>query len=1046
MPVALHTLPLTEPVLPAVACWLLAQKRALACEDFASFLVLLPSQRACGQLAHALLEAAGVSALILPRIMTPARLVDRLIGLGGAADAEPLPHPALRPLLLAPRLAGLDWLRERPEAAPGLAQELVALFDEVRLARQDALVLQGADDEALLRHVESGAEDILLADLRRIRAAWRVYREALPEDPIDRQRVALDRARDGWPGEAPVMIAAAHLGRLDRVLVDLLQGLAATGVPVHWLTAAADDPRSRLLLATYRDSERIAHPLYGIRDLAASVGAAPPPAPAFAATDLSGRLASLSEARRQLAPDGPVQLLACNDPEHESRVVADRVCRTLVDAHAAGAAAPAILIATPDRALAARIAAQLRDAGVDVDDTRGRSLATLPAGRLLRDILRTVTAGWPFAPLLEVLTHPYVRLTAPGARPDHAVRVQLLEAALRRAQSARRGLPALLAIAAADDGEAGPARQGWSLQALVGDLAERLAPLSSLAAAPVAWRDAVAAVVAVWETIAPDRPLAGEPDPRGDLDDIGALAVLLDTLAQAAPWLPAAPLSEIAAAISALLADPVSEVRPQRSRFLPVRLVGLVEARLETADLLVLAGLSQDVFPGRLPRPLFLADRLRRHLGLEHRRANAGRDAELFLRLLHAAPRVVVTWPRERDGRPALPSPLVRRLALAVPVAAAPPAPAIAREPLLRRRALPAGDDLARAEAAYRAEPEPIPAPRVPPPDRLSHSAMQHYRDCPYRYLLANALRLRRPDPVEAAVTSAAVGNLAHAVMQRWLAVDGPGWAAVAGGDRAAAAASFQDAVAAVQAEQARDLPGSAVALRVLLAAAPDLVDYELTRAAVWLPAAVEARFEITLAQAAQWLAANGVASEPSRAAPAFAATHGGFVLSGVIDRIDRCRNDASLAAVIDYKTGWLPSRAQVRDGRELQVYLYALAVETGGVDSLAAPPAGAWRVDHGGFYGLRRGGLGLPAQPHLAAREDLVAGIDRILAQARAILDPAVPFALVPDWQEADGTGRLPCRTCEFRGICRVEERDTSPHLAARVAALLTESPRRLP
>jgi len=61
------------------------------------------------------------------------------------------------------------------------------------------------------------------------------------------------------------------------------------------------------------------------------------------------------------------------------------------------------------------------------------------------------------------------------------------------------------------------------------------------------------------------------------------------------------------------------------------------------------------------------------------------------------------------------------------------------------------------------------------------------------------------------------------------------------------------------------------------------------------------------------------------------------------------------------------------------------------------------------------------------------------ILAQALAILDPAVPYALVPDWRDLDATGQLPCRTCEFRGVCRLEERDTGPALSARLAALLT-------
>jgi hypothetical protein len=116
--------------------------------------------------------------------------------------------------------------------------------------------------------------------------------------------------------------------------------------------------------------------------------------------------------------------------------------------------------------------------------------------------------------------------------------------------------------------------------------------------------------------------------------------------------------------------------------------------------------------------------------------------------------------------------------------------------------------------------------------------------------------------------------------------------------------------------------------------------------------------------------------------------------------------------------------------------------VEGGEVGGLAPPPAAdGWQLDHGGFYVLRARDLGL--RPLLQDRADLVAGVRLILAQALAILDPEVPFALVPDWQAEDAAGGLPCRTCEFRGICRLEERDATPALAARVAALLTESPR---
>jgi len=1022
MPLQLHPLPLREPALPTLARWLLAHRPGPAPEDLAGALVVLPSSRVCGQLAHALLDAAGTTALLLPRILTPARLADHLADLLGLDDAD-LPDPALRPLLLAPRLARLDWLRDRPEAAPGLAGELVALFDEVRLADRDPLVLAGRDDAALLRHVEEGGEEVLFGDLERIRVAWRAYREVLPRDHVDRRREACRLASRRWPGGPPALVAAAHLGRLDRATGDLLVSLADRGVPAHWFAPAGDDPRSRLLLATYRDADAPAHPLRLVRRLAGRLCGEAPLAPVVPGADLGSRLDGLAAERQALAAGGPVELRPCRDPEHESREVARTVCRAL----AGEEPAPTVLVACPDRDLAARIAAQLRDAGVDVDDTRGRPLVSLPAGRLLRDILAVAAGGWPFDALFEVLTHPYVRLGAGEYRPGFAVKVQVLEAALRRSGRARRGLEALAAIAARDDEESRRLR-GWTLATFVSEVAAAFAPLAPGGDEPRSWPALITGLRQVWANLAPDRPLAGEPEPRGDYDDTGAVDGLLGAIVQAAPRLGRAPLVDLAAALTGLVADPAFAVRPHRQRYLPVRLVGLVEARLDAADHLILAGLNQEVFPGRLVRPLFLGDRVRRALELDTWRDRAARDAELLLRLLHVAPRVTVTWSRERDAQEALPSPLVQRLLMA-----APSVPVEADDaPLPRRRLLDAAA-LARPEIAFRAEPEPIPAPAVRPPSQLSHTGMQRYRECPYRFLLASALGLRRPEPLAAAFTPLALGNLAHRVMQAWLKPGGPAQRALVAADADRALDLLRREAAEIFQREGRELPGAAIALRTILALAPDLVALEIDRARVWRPGALEAEFRVTLAQTAAWLANQQVA------APAVPAAWRDVQLRGIIDRVDVRADGSPHAAVIDYKTGAIPARQYVRDGRDLQLSLYALAVEAGEVIGLPPPPEQTWRIDHGGYYGLRRRDFGLPARPHLEPDEGLHGGVRTILAQALAILDPAVPYALVPDWRDLDATGQLPCRTCEFRGVCRRAERDPGPARSARRAALLT-------
>ncbi|MEZ4386109.1 MAG: PD-(D/E)XK nuclease family protein [Candidatus Krumholzibacteriia bacterium] len=1018
MPASLHTLPLSQPALPQLARWLHREAAGGDPADLAGALVLLPSQRACEQLRHALLEAAAGPALLLPWLTTPGRLAAELAALAGEAAAD-LPPADLRPLLLAPALAARPWLADRPEAAAGLAAELIAVFDDVRRAGRDDLILAGSDDEALLREAESGGEAVLEGDLARIREAWRLYRGILPADQVDLARAVVTRAADRWPGPLPTLVAAAHLGRLDAPTAGLLQRLSDQGVPVHWLTLEADAPRARLFLATYRDAASPVHPLAAAAELAEQVTRRRPEPPAFAGADLPTRLADLQTARAERGAAGPGGRVSCRDLEHEARVAAATVCESL----AAADPTPRIIVASPDRDLAGRIAAHLRDAGVDVDDTRGRPLHTLPAGRLVRDLLRTVVGGWPFGTVFEVLTHPYVRLVDRQARPGHGVCVQLLEAEVRRARTARGGHDVLQRLARGTaDRRPHPALGGF-----VDALAQALAPLASLGGGARPWPGFVAALREAWARLAPDRPLGVESDPRGDHDDLGAVDQLLADLDLAAPRLAAATLADQAAAVLERLR--ATEVRPRRQRHLPVRVMGLVEARLETADVLLLAGLAQDTFPGRLPRPLFLPDRVRRGLGLAHWRQKAGRDAELMLRLLGTAPRLVITWPREREGRPSLPSPLVQRLLMA-----APDAPPEAPEPVAYRRRLPDLAAMVAAEQRHRAEPEPVPAPAVRRPSQLSHSALQVYRDCPYRFLMGNALGLRRQDPLEAEFSAADHGNLAHAVMQAWLAPDGAGDRALAAGDGRAAAAALDEAAAGARQRLGLELPGSEVALRALLSLAPDLVALELTRRPHWRPVALEAGFTVTLGQLADWLRGRG------DDVPAAPADHVAYRFRGSIDRIDTAADGAPLAVVVDYKTGTPPTRSRVDEGRELQLALYAVAVEAGELPGL---PAGARTVPEGAYYALRRQGFGWQAR--LDGGPALTRGVRTIYEQALAILDPARPFPLVPEWQTDESAGELPCRHCEFRGVCRLEERGTTPALAARVAALLAASPRSL-
>jgi ATP-dependent helicase/nuclease subunit B len=96
----------------------------------------------------------------------------------------------------------------------------------------------------------------------------------------------------------------------------------------------------------------------------------------------------------------------------------------------------------------------------------------------------------------------------------------------------------------------------------------------------------------------------------------------------------------------------------------PVQVMGYLEAAGLEFDHLWLLGMHEEAFPPPPDPNPFLPLSLQRRCGMP--RADAARElefsAKIAARLLGAAPDVVVSYPRQSDGRERQPSPLVRRL------------------------------------------------------------------------------------------------------------------------------------------------------------------------------------------------------------------------------------------------------------------------------------------------------------------------------------------------------------------------------------------------
>jgi len=1022
MPPRIRRIPFADNLLRRLAVDLLVALPGADEGDLTGALVLLPSSRACRTLQHELLDESlkksGRDTLLLPTIMTVGQWVDeQAMGLG--LDTADPPDDRIRPLILARKLMTLPWLQDQRESAPGLAVEFIRFFDEVRLHRQEHLLLDPAAADQVLEQAAPAEAEIIAGDLRRVHEVWDHYRRLVPHDSVDRLAdlaQALEATR--VPGAAPELVVVAGFGRIDPVRAELLRVALDKGKEGRLYLPEGKSLLSRLFLATWSPARLGADPLAAMRRTELLlVDKTPEIPPDGDIPSLKERLDSIKAEGNSadlLAPAGPVEFVPCGDSEAESRLVAHRVVEILSRPNGGSRR---IAVAVGDPKLAARITAQLRDAGIDSDNTHGQALSSLPSGLLLRFILRAVMTDLRPEPLLEVLTHPYVQL--PVSEGSHGTWTLRLERIFRRNQGPSGGLAGLRRQAADRDQSALNLfqRQGPGMMEFVSAVADAFAPLLEMGgrrARP--WSELIGAVAEVWAALAPDYPL-GE---KKDRPDVTAAARLLECLKTDSSLLPPVTLSDFTADLGLLLAG--ENVPAHRARNLPVLVTGLVEARLEVFDNLIMAGLRDGVFPSRPQRALLLGGGIRDRLGLPGWRDALSRDAELFLRLLHNAPEVLLTWSTEEEGQPVLPSTFVSRLQLCLQ-------PGEVEEPetfLWRREKMP-WRDMESGETDFLGEDPQAPAlAKIRPLTRLSWTALRQWRECPYRYLLERGFALRKEEEVQEEFGRLEYGSMVHEALADFLTPEGPGYTALADGDNEKAVDILSVEAEAKFAPGADDLPLRRLWLDSFRRAVSPIVSHEMKRFPDWRPVAVEEQFEMPLGDLATWVGEQASAFDWDPNLPDLSGHAAETVLRGTVDRIDRRQDGTGALCVIDYKTGATPSVRKVQALDEMQILLYAAAVEVGGM-----PTCGS--VAEGFYYAVNEDKPGRPGKVHLDGADEqgrllLLQGAARLVELAVGAGDPAGLFPLIPREIAGEGESRLPCEYCEFRGVCRLEERDMPP------------------
>lgn len=628
-----------------------------------------------------------------------------------------------------------------------------------------------------------------------------------------------------------------------------------------------------------------------------------------------------------LSPSCAPVFALCDDFEHEAQCAAAQVIE-----HVRAGELPVALIAQ-DRVLVRRVRALLERERVALSDETGWKLSTTRAAAQVMSLLVAARAQAGTDALLD-----WLKSGTQWSRPGADTILAQLEADCRRAQIGR-----VAALAQSEQLQASSLR-------LAARAVEILAPLAE---AP---RQALGSWLAA---------LQGALDAAGVLPLLEADDAGRQVLAQLRR---AGPASDVMLDADAFR-DWVDRTLEQAS-FVPsvgpatapqVVITPLARAVLRPFAALVLPGADDRRLGAQSSGDALIGDTLAGELGLPTSASRRAAETCAFVHAL-AAPRVTLMRRRLEGSEPLADSPLVERLRLALQV---------------RDGALGAWCD-PRIDRALAPTPIAMSAPSAPDllPGRLSASAFEALRACPYQFYALRMLRLTEDEELEREVEKRDYGQWLHAVLYDFHAAR----AAPPSPDEHAAE---REIAQLHQIAQARRI-ASGLADAEFLPFAASFASFA-PRYIAWLHARD--------AQGVHWRDGETriVALPPELE---------GSEMYGVIDRIDD-RADGSVE-LIDYKTGNVDKlREKINSARQedTQLAFYAALMRTQTAVPLSASYLAVDRT------------RGIKAVPHPQVDESaalLVAGLAHDLARLRGGAG-----------MRALGEGET-CEYCAARGVCR--------------------------
>jgi ATP-dependent helicase/nuclease subunit B len=905
----LYAVPLGYSLADTLAGYLLDQAGE-ARETLADTLILLPNNRAIKTLTDSFVRRAE-KGLLLPRMVAVGDLnLDEAMGplLDPIGDSA---LPAIPPAIsdIERRILLTRLIREQRNTitaveALRLAKQLTGALDQLDVEKVSLDQVNGTDlSDDLSSHWQTAYSDFL--------SVARAYKAELAKrnllGPAARRNLLLDRfaaALPQLPSSMPVI--AAGISTAAPAIAGLLKAVSRLpGSMLVWphvdLEMKAEEWDALGPIVRQEGKPPVSeetHPQFHLKllfermavrrdEIAIFPGIKAKPKLAavdqiFCRADATLGWSDLKQTQKQL---DHVTTLTAADSAEEALSIAILIRQALEQPE------KRIALVTPDRELAVRVAAQLLRWGVRVDDSAGQPLAQLPNATLLFALAELYADQIGPVSLLAVLKHPLVE--EGDGRLEWLEQVRALDLLLRGPRLGI-GLSAIADVIAAQevktkdsrlsDWWAGVAeifagfggRDGKKLPAIIDLLTEAADRLTD----GKIWQGQAGRQLAqlLEDYRATDLSILGETD-RGAVPAL--IAQLLD--------------SEV--------------IRPVFGSHPRVAIYGLLEARLQQADLVICGGLNEGSWPQLAQPDPWLAPRLRRELKLPGLDRNIGLSAHDLASLLGASEVVLTRAERDRSG------------------------PVVASRFWLRMQAL-LGSQLAQENEALAlariidvgAKTEPVrrPAPRPSREQRrveISVTQVDTLKADPYSFYARNILKLKTLDAVGVEPSAALRGTMVHDVLEHWAKTD-----------------KLDPDKLIARAHGLLANPAFHPALRVLW-------QPRITSGLEWIAKqTAELRSEGRVVIAAESKGRIKIA---------------GIELVGRADRIDKLLDGGFV--VVDYKSGQPPTKKSVTVGFSLQLGLIAAMAEDGSIAGVRGTAKG---FEYWSIAKSRAGGFGYMSKP----------------------------------------------------------------------------------